>query len=1253
MLNISRARSHLTILGIGAAKAGHTRGCATLTLRSYHSDQSLTVKAHILSGLTAQLPSDQVLDTDLAQYSHLTLADPEFGTPGPTDVILGADYYGQVITGEIIKCKSPGLLAQNTIFGWILIGPVQARLNKPLRIHHAVSNHHDQDLQDLLTRFWLQEEVSSTQLRSLTPEEEACEAHFRDTHTRDSSGRYIVRLPLISDPQQLGNSYTAARRCLQHLMRRFDHDARLKTLYMNFMAEYLELKHMVPAASFTSSVQYFLPHHGVLKEDNNNFKIRVVFNGSKPTSSGLSLNDIMHTGPKLLVNIFDVLISSRQHRFIFITDVTKMYRQILVHEKDQGLQQILWFDKEGNIIPFKLTTVTYGTKSAPFLAVRALLQLVEDEGHRFPLAINPLIKGRYVDDISGGADDLESLQAVANDIEGLCKAGGFPLAKWASNHRKLLQLNRAEAITQYKIEDPEVSTKILGMYWSSNKDQFSFKHSPPCSTQPCTKRAILSEIAQIFDPLGFLSPLIIQAKMFMQELWLVKLGWDTPLSAELRQKWTSFKTQLDMIHIIKIPRWIHSSTNSALEIHGFSDASQLAMAAAVFIKVLPTARTQRAKVTLLCSKTKVAPLKPLTIPRLELTAAHMLAKLVKHCQTTLNYSHVPTYLWTDSSITLTWIHSHPSRWKDFVRNRVSFIQELIPDGHWKFVPGTDNPADCATRGLTTSQLKTHQLWWSGPSWLLEDSPSWPTSPIHKDADTHLEERPVKSLYLSAQPLNSSWTLMERPIPLLRMLRVTAICGRVRDIIKRIPHSTLARPLTSTEINRALQFCIKETQRIHFYSELQLLEKQASWPKDHPFARLVAYQDTDGIIRVGGRLENAPNSDQHKHPAILPRDAALTRLVISDAHQRTMHGGTQLTLAHTRLRYWIIGGRQPVRSHILKCLVCARHRGVRAQQLMGQLPTQRVTPAPPFSHTGVDYAGPVSIKSWKGRGSRIYKGWICVFVCLTTSAVHVDLVSDYSSSGFIAALRRFIHRRGICTALYSDCGTTFQGAYSELKRLFTQGTQESHALLDWATVHQITWHFNPPAAPHMGGKWEAAVKSVKHHLTRTLGESAFTFEELTTLLTQVEGILNSRPLEALSDDPQDPSSLTPGHFLIGRPIVAIPEPSLMDTEVSRLSRWQFIQQRVQHFWNHWSTSYIQRHLARTKWHHARNDIKLGSLVLLTDERTPPTRWPLAKVTALHPGKDNLTRVVTIQTATGTLTRPIAKLVLLPLAPEPDA
>ncbi|XP_053596159.1 uncharacterized protein LOC128668033 [Microplitis demolitor] len=321
--------------------------------------------------------------------------------------------------------------------------------------------------------------------------------------------------------------------------------------------------------------------------------------------------------------------------------------------------------------------------------------------------------------------------------------------------------------------------------------------------------------------------------------------------------------------------------------------------------------------------------------------------------------------------------------------------------------------------------------------------------------------------------------------------------------------------------------------------------------------------------------------------------------------------------------------------------------------MGQLPAPRVTPSPPFAHTGVDYAGPVTLKTWKGRGSKSSKGWICVFVCLVTSAVHLKLVSDYSSATFISALHRFISRRGICSALYSDCGTTFQGASSELKRLFSQYTRESAELLAFATVNNIKWHFNPPAAPHMGGKWEAAVKSLKHHLTRTVGDSRLIFEESTTLLARIEATLNSRPLEAISEDPDDLTALTPGHFLIGRELNAIPEPSLMDLNSSRLSRWQFIQQRAQYFWKHWSTSYIQRQLAQTKWCQPRNDVQIGSLVLLTNENAPPNRWPLAKVTDIHPGRDGLTRVATIKTINGILTRPVAKLALLPLAPERDA
>ncbi|XP_043285700.1 uncharacterized protein [Venturia canescens] len=317
--------------------------------------------------------------------------------------------------------------------------------------------------------------------------------------------------------------------------------------------------------------------------------------------------------------------------------------------------------------------------------------------------------------------------------------------------------------------------------------------------------------------------------------------------------------------------------------------------------------------------------------------------------------------------------------------------------------------------------------------------------------------------------------------------------------------------------------------------------------------------------------------------------------------------------------------------------------------MGQLPSTRVTPARAFLFTGVDYAGPVSLRSWRGRGHKTYKGWLCIFVCFTTSAMHLEVVTDATTDTFIAAFRRFTGRRGHVHTLYSDCGKNFQGADAELRRLFNGGTRESQQLAQLLTNDGTKWVFNPPGAPHMGGKWEAAVKSVKFHLRRTLRETSLTFEELTTLLTQIEAALNSRPLQPLSEDPDDLSVLTPGHFLIGDALTAIPEPSLRDVNLTRLARWQLIQERVQYCWEHWSSGYLQQQQSISKWHHPSHQIRVGTMVLLTDESLPPLKWPLARVVEVHPGPDGLIRVVTIKTATTTLKRPIAKLAVLPIHP----
>lgn len=432
--------------------------------------------------------------------------------------------------------------------------------------------------------------------------------------------------------------------------------------------------------------------------------------------------------------------------------------------------------------------------------------------------------------------------------------------------------------------------------------------------------------------------------------------------------------------------------------------------------------------------------------------------------------------------------------------------------------------------------------------------------MEPDKQCEEESRSRISLFTASSKMDYQWNLIYRYSSLFRLLRITVLCFRFVSRLRKQRNSTPAHHITADDLEKAKIFWTKATQSAFFSHELKMLNSQSQLPTSHAFSRLKTFVDPLGVIRVGGRLNNSTLPYEEKHPAILPRNSRLSNLIIDYSQKQTLHGGAQLTLAHVRQSCWIIGGRAPVKSHILRCVVCARQRGIRAHQLMGQLPLARVTPSRAFTHTGIDYAGPLTLKTWKERGAKTHKGWICVFVCLTTSAVHLEVVSDYSTDGFIATYKRFTSRRGTPHSLYSDCGTNFHGVDASLQKLFTQSTHENQPISSLLAQNRTQWVFNPPAALHVGGKWEAAVKSIKHHLRRTIGETLLTFEETTTLLSQIEAILNSRPLEPLSDDPDDVSALTPGHFLIGSALTTIPEPCLTDLAISRLSRWQFIQQQ---------------------------------------------------------------------------------------------
>ncbi|XP_043251669.1 uncharacterized protein LOC122396939 [Colletes gigas] len=436
------------------------------------------------------------------------------------------------------------------------------------------------------------------------------------------------------------------------------------------------------------------------------------------------------------------------------------------------------------------------------------------------------------------------------------------------------------------------------------------------------------------------------------------------------------------------------------------------------------------------------------------------------------------------------------------------------------------------------------------------------------------------------------------------------------------------------------------QGVHFGEDIRRLKKEKT-TANGKLQHLNPFLDKDDILRVGGRLKHSTMPFAQKHPIILPK-SFVTALIIENEHRMHLHSGTQTTLYAVRQRYWPIDGRSQVWQIIKKCVRCCRAHPPPINYIMGNLPEARITESRPFTNVGVDYCGPFLIKERKHRNRTNVKVYVAIFICLAVKAVHIELVSDLTSEAFIAALRRFIARRGYCMNIHSDNGTNFVGASNELRELrnLLQSDDHRDKVKSFCIEKQIEWHFIPPHAPHFGGLWEAAVKSFKYNLKRVAGAGIFTYENFNTLIIEIESILNSRPLTPLSSDPNDLQVLTPGHFLIGDALTSLRERDFRDTPSNRLSSWQHVQKLKQNFWTRWYREYLNELTRRNKWSKGSHQVRDGTVVLLREDNVPSMQWPLGRVIKVHPGSDGIVRAVTVKTATTILDRSIKRLVPLP-------
>jgi hypothetical protein len=428
-------------------------------------------------------------------------------------------------------------------------------------------------------------------------------------------------------------------------------------------------------------------------------------------------------------------------------------------------------------------------------------------------------------------------------------------------------------------------------------------------------------------------------------------------------------------------------------------------------------------------------------------------------------------------------------------------------------------------------------------------------------------------------------------------------------------------------------------------ELKAIRSNKRLPRGSPLRRLNVFLDDEEILRVGGRLRHSKVHFDTKHQIVLPRHH-VTMILMRTLHEENGHLGQQALLSMVRQNYWPIAAKTTIAKIVRNCVKCFRCRPRLADQVMGDLPECRTTICHPFVNVGIDYAGPLTVKINRKTSMKAY---VAIFVCMSTKAVHIELVSDLTSGAFIAALTRFVSRRGLCQNIHCDNGTNFVGARNELDALYKMVKDKSFQdeICNHFAAKQIQFHFIPPRSPNFGGLWEAAVKSAKFHLVRIIGGVRLTFEEMTTVLTKIEAILNSRPLVPESNDPEDPASLTPGHFLIGRPLMAIIEPNFSNTNIHTVRRWQLLQLLTQHFWNRWSVEYLTSLQRRTTGTDEPTVFRVGMIVLLKDENLPPIQWNLGRVINLQPGADGRTRVVLIKTQSGTYKRSVKKICVLPI------
>ena len=1282
-LNMPTYFDHVTVSSFGC-KDTQYRKLTNLTVEPLDNTFRLDINRALVGEILTTEGDSPPNMLDIENCSHMEgrvwfdeLDDEHIG------LMLSARYAYTWQRGEVLSAGIDDPIAIRTMFGWALIGPTGQEADDEIMVgccKAEVPNARtiSEDIAKMFRHDFIAREGEKGSPEECHPSREDQHAlrQFNETVKFDPElGHYKCGLPWVRDRQsaaktlnQIDSATNSINRLKKATNRMRREPARREGVWkqMNEILEEGHARKVDQSEVPEGTPKTYLPLLVVTRPDKPN-KFRCCHDAASRVN-GVCLNDILLSGPDLVNRLVGVLLRYRQKMVGISADIRGFFHQIYVDDRDRAVFRFHWWEdaEMTKLIELEMYVHIFGAKSSPAVATFVLRYHGKQmEGEFSAETVSAILRSFYVDDLLASYESVEKAKKIRMELVEALKRGGFDLVKWKSTHQGVLDEadeKEAESQAAKTFDDPTVMTateKVLGVSYSFQSDDFTIRIGCRAKESVSTRREMLSLVASVFDPLGLVAPGLLKGKIIFQKATALSLDWDDPLPEEIHDEFEEWRSKLGVLESIKIPRWLATpeTVGGLVELHLFSDASLEGYGVSGYIKHY---KGDKSNVTLVFSKAHVVPIEMSkrmmkdeenhhsSIPRLELTAARLAAILKDMILRELEIEVLRTILWTDSECVLKWIRDRKSRFKTFIKNRLSKIHELTHVEEWRHVPGVLNPADDVSRGLEPGDPKW-QRFLRGPDFLWLDESEWPKeSPAAKSVvsiGALAEERVVQ------KDVEYDWAVKvvdkidEWPAKIRRL----AIFVNFLKLWRKNRGSKIALTKmypTVRDMEDARVKLVTGIQQNHFQTEIDVLKNNAEIsPRLSKLACLNPFLDLTGTLRVGGRLANATNmSYDAKHPMILPKSDQNVESLIRAEHQKLGHAGVNHTFSSLAMRFWIVNGREAVKQSVNKCVTCQKLFKPPCTQKMGDLPNDRVESRAPFESTGIDMFGPFRVKN---GGRKFYKRWVIIFTCCQSRAVHFECIRDISSSSFLNALFRFHARRPGLRVIYSDQGTNFVGGDRELQRAVECWNRETVGEL---VLRGIDWKYSPPHAPHYGGMWERIIRTAKNHLSAMLSKDNLDIEVFVTVLVEVERIINTRPLCYASSDPRDMTVLTPANLLypgvVMHSSVNILPPAPPGGEKIRF-QWKRAREVVDVFLTRWSHEYLTTLQKRSKWEKTQKNLQIGQLVLLVDENMPRDQWRVGMINAVV-SNSNLVRRVTVRLANGRiLERHVNKVVGLEL------